>query len=95
MDGDEFNDDFLRPFLCKLQNDTQKSIYLAGDYNFDLLNASAHNCTSDFFEALTSNFLLPTITIPTKINSSHDRYIFTNQINPDIINGNLTARIIR
>ena len=45
---------------------------------------------------MTSNFLLPTITLPTKINTSNDTLIdniFTNQINPDMISGNITVGI--
>ena len=45
---------------------------------------------------MTSNFLLPTILLPTKINTSNDTLIdniFTNQFNPDIISGNLTFNI--
>ena len=45
---------------------------------------------------MTSNFLLPIITLPTKINTSNDTLIdniFTNQLNPDILSGNLTVGI--
>ena len=45
---------------------------------------------------MTSNFLLPTITLPTKINTSNDTLIddiFANQLNPDIISGNQTVGI--
>ena len=45
----------------------KKIIY--GDFNFDLLNVSNHNETFSFFDIMMSNFLLPLITIPTKINS--------------------------
>ena len=42
---------------------------------------------------MMTNFLLPTITIPTKINSINNTLIdniFTNDINPEMISGNLT-----
>ena len=45
---------------------------------------------------MTSNFLLPTITLPTKINTLNDTLIdniFTNQYNPDMISGNITVGI--
>ena len=41
---------------------------------------------------MTSNFLLPTITLPTKINTLNDTLIdniFNNQYNPDMISGNI------
>ena len=96
MDGDEFNELALRPFIQKLSKHSKKDIFIAGDFNFDLLNASSHNDTSEFFDIMTSNFLMPTILIPTKINNVNNTLIdniFTNQINPDIISGNLTTAI--
>ena len=45
---------------------------------------------------MMSNFLLPTITIPTKINTVKSTVIdiiFTNDINPNMKSGNLTIRI--
>ena len=68
MDGDVFNENYLSPFIYKLSNHFKKEIYLGGDFNFDLLNPSHHNATSDFFDTMTSNFLMPSIVIPTQIN---------------------------
>jgi hypothetical protein len=96
MCGDDFNDNYMRPLAHKLNLEKNKNIHLAGDFNFDLLNASTHNPTSDFFDLLTSNFLLPIISIPTKINSVHSTLIdniFTNQFDPDLLSGNLTIGI--
>ena len=45
---------------------------------------------------MMTNFLLPTITIPTKINSTNNTLIdniFTNDLNPDMKSGNLTIGI--
>ena len=44
-------------------------IYLVGDNNFDLLKVSNHEETSNFFNMMTANNLLPVISIPTKINN--------------------------
>ena len=96
MDADEFNEFELRPFIQKLAKHSKKDIYIAGDFNFDLLNASTHCASSEFFDIMTSNFLMPSIIIPTKINRSKNTLIdniFTNQINPNIISGNLSASI--
>ena len=96
MDADEFNEFELRPFIQKLANHSEKEVYIAGDFNFDLLNSTTHSASSDFFDVMTSNFLMPSIIIPTKINRSRNSLIdniFTNQINPDIISGNLSFSI--
>lgn len=45
---------------------------------------------------MTLNFLLPTISLATKVNKKDDTLIdniFTNKFNPDIISGNLTVEI--
>ena len=57
---------------------------------------TTHNSTSDFFDLLTSNFLLPVISLPTKINSTNNTLIdniFTNRIDPGLISGNITVGI--
>jgi hypothetical protein len=70
-------------------------VYLAGDFNFDLTNISHHE-TSEFFDTMTSNQMIPTILLPTKLNNKHDTLhdnIFTNQFNPDMVSGNYTVLI--
>ena len=52
--------------------------------------------TSNFLNIMTLNFLLPTISLATKVNKKDDTLIdniFTNKFNPDIISGNLTVEI--
>ena len=93
MDTHIFTDDKLSTLLNKLSFENNKKIFIAGDFNFDLLKSSNHTDTLNFINKMTSNFLLPVITLPTKINTSNDTLIdniFTNQINPDIISGNLS-----
>ena len=93
---DTFNEIHIRPLLTKLSQEKNKDICIAGDFNFDLLKVASQQPTSEFFDIMTSNFLLPTILLPTKINTSNDTLIdniFTNQFNPDIISGNLTFNI--
>ena len=94
--GDIFNDDYLKPLLEKLSTQSNKKLFITGDFNFDLIKASTHKETADFFNSMTSNFLLPLITLPTKINTHIDTLIdniFTNQFNPDFRTGNLTIGI--
>ena len=66
MSGDDFNELKLRPLIQKLSKHSKKNIFIAGDYNFDLLNTSSHRETSDFFDIMTTNYLLPSIIIPTR-----------------------------
>ena len=71
-----------------------KKVYIAGDFNFDLLKYSVHSDTADFFDKMTSNLLVPLILVPTKINSKNDTLIdniFTNQFNSETVSGNLTV----
>ena len=96
LDADDFNEFELRPFIQKLSKHSNKEIFIAGDFNFDLLNTSTHNTSSEVFDIMTSNLLMPSIIIPTKINRLKNTLIdniFTNQINPDIISGNFSTSI--
>ena len=77
-----------------LAKEKNKNIYIAGDFNFDLLKYSNHSETANFFDKMTSNLLVPLILIPTKINTKNDTLIeniFTNQFNSQTITGNLTV----
>ena len=89
-----FNENFLCPFTDKLSLEKNKNIYIAGDFNVNLLNVSHHTESSNFFNLLCSNHLLPTISLPTKLNNSGKHTlidnIFTSIFNPDIISGNIT-----
>ena len=71
-------------------------MYKSGDFNFDLLNISSHDKTLNFFNIMTANFLLPLITLSTKINTVYDTLIdniFTNQFHPEFETGNLAISI--
>ena len=90
-----FNDVHLKCLLDKLSN-VNKKLFIAGDFNFDLLNATSHNDTFAFFDTMMSNFLLPVINIPTKINRINNTLIdniFTNHLHPDTKSGNLTINL--
>ena len=94
MDGKEFLDDFMKPLNETLERENKK-IFLTGDFNFDL-SKSTHQESLNFFENMMANFLLPVITLPTKINAKRHTIIdniFTNQINPDMKSGNLSIAI--
>ena len=73
-----------------------KKVFIAGDFNFNLLNSATHNDTFEFFDTMMSNFLLPVITLPTEINRGKNSLIdniFTNHLHPDTISGNLELNL--
>ena len=56
-------------------------MFLTGDFNIDLLTVDSHQPTKQFFDLLTSHYLLPTIYRPTRITETTDTLIdniFTN-----------------
>ena len=72
----------------------QKSIFLLGDFNVNLLNYSQYNQKNEFLDSLASNSFISLILQPTRITSHFKTLIdniFSNVIDPDIISGNLTA----
>ena len=91
MNGTDFIDEYLKGTVDKLSNENKKG-FIAGDLNFDLLNVATHNESFYFFDTMMSNFLLPVITLPTKVNRGKNTLIdniFTNHLHPDNKSGNL------
>ena len=97
MPVDHFNDNHIRPLIASLSLEKNKNIHIAGDFNVNLLNFSSHVSSSEFFDIMCSNNLLPSITLPTKLNLSNNHTlidnIFTNTFNPDTISGNITLNL--
>ena len=97
MELTTFNDIHLTPLMESLSLERNKSVYIAGDFNVNLLNVSHHTNSSEFFNILCSNHLLPSISLPTKLNTSGNHTlidnIYINIFNPDIISGNITFNI--
>ena len=88
--------DFNSNYLNKLSSKEQKSMFLLGDFNVNLLNYTEHSQTNEFLDSLASNSFIPLILQPTRITSHSNTLIdniFSNVIEPDIISGNLTATI--
>ena len=95
MDQNEFIYDHLNRLTHSLSKE-KKTIYIAGDWNFNLLEFSKHKETLTFYETMMSNFLAPSITIPTRITLNGGTLIdniFTNSITLDRTSGNLTVGI--
>ena len=95
MELNDFNCNYLNKLLENISKE-QKSIFLLGDFNVNLLNYNEHNQTNEFLDSLASNSFIPLILQPTRITSHSTTLIdniFSNAIDPDIISGNLTAAI--
>ena len=95
MDTSHFIEDKVEQLISKLNSkDKSKNIFIASDFNFELLKLSSHMDTSNFYKKLTSNLITPLITIPTKINTKNDTLIdniFSNFLQPGIVSGNITV----
>ena len=95
MDLTDFNSNYLIKLLENISKE-QKSIFLLGDFNVNLLSYNEHNQTNEFLDSLASNLFVILILQPTRITSHFNTLIdnvFSNVIDPDIISGNLTATI--
>ena len=68
MDVTDFNGNYLNNLFEKTSK-AQKSIFLLGDFNVDLLNYNEHNEANEFLASLASNSFIPLILQPTKITS--------------------------
>ena len=65
MDLDDFNKNFLGKLLEKVSKE-QKSPYLLGDFNLNLLNYNDHTPTNEFVDSLVSNSVTPYILQPAR-----------------------------
>ena len=77
----DFNSNYLNNLLDKVSKE-EKSVFLLGDFNINLLNYNVHNPTNELLDSLTSKSFLPYIMQPTRI-TSHSKTldnIFANVI---------------
>ena len=85
MDVTEFNN-ILNNLLKKI-NQEQKTVFLLGDFNIDLMHYNEHKPTNEFLDSLASNSYLP-YTIQPSQHTSHSitliDNIFSNVIPKDI-----------
>ena len=95
MNINEFNDDYLNELLDKLSKEN-KTIFLLGDFNINLLNYDVHPPANKFLDSLSSHYFLPYILQPSRVTTNSKTLIdniFSNMVVPSIISGNLTASI--
>ena len=85
----------LESTLSQLTNEN-KSIFIMGDFNINLLNCESHPESNDFLLMLNSFFLLPYILEPTRITERSATLIdniFANTYAMNAISGNLVSKI--
>ena len=81
--GDAGLDDFNRTFVSLLENSIimRSNVFVLGDFNVDLLNLNPR--TQTFVDSMRSLFLLPLITVPTRVTDTSETLIdniWTNQL---------------
>ena len=95
MDLNEFNDKYVNKLLDNITKEN-KTTFLLGDFNIDLLKYDSHTSTNEFLDSLSSNMVLPYILHPTRV-TGHSKTlidnIFSNHISKETICGNLTSTI--
>ena len=58
MDPTKFIENELSCLLDKLSQESNKKVYMAGDFNFDLFKIINHTATANFYEKITSNLYI-------------------------------------
>lgn len=82
-DVTQFNYNFNEVLnIIKTEN---KTCYLLGDYNINLLNSETHTPTSDFLDICFSNNFVPLINKPTRV-TKHSATIIDNILTNNIVN---------
>ena len=79
MDLTDFNCNYLNKLLENIFKE-QKSIFLLGDFNVNLLNYNEHNQTNEFLDSLASNSFIPLILQPNRITSHSNTLIIFFQM---------------
>ena len=96
MDLDEYNKDFLIPFLEKFDKENKKK-YLIGDFNIDLLKVDENANSASFFDTMTSNLYIPHIIHPTRVTPTSKTlidHIWSNSTNyKEGVSGNFTLSL--
>ena len=88
MDINDVNSNYLNKLLGNIYKE-QKSIFLLGNSNINLLNYNEHNRTNKLLDSIVSNSFAPA-----KITSHSNTFIdntFSNVFDPNITSGNLIA----
>ncbi|XP_065684072.1 uncharacterized protein LOC136096582 [Hydra vulgaris] len=96
MDISEFIKSYLIPLFEKLCMEKNKTTFLIGDFNVDLLLANSDNFVSEFLDTIALNNFLPFISLLTRI-TNHSKTlidnIFSNATSTNIFAGNFTSTV--
>ena len=93
MDLNEFSDYDINNLLDKLSKEN-KTVFILGDFNINLLNYDQHSLTNEFLDSLSSHMLLPHIDQSARTRNNSKTLIdniYSNLITPNNILGNITA----
>ena len=65
--------DFIEKLSLMLKQiyDKNKTVYIIGDFNINLLNAGSHSNTSDFIDMMFGSSYIPLINSPTSISETN------------------------
>lgn len=91
----EFMESYMNILLIKLQNGNKNKMLL-GDFNINLLNYDSDPNTTEFADSMFSSYFFPCINIPTRITPRSQTLIdniFYNNINENLLAGNITSPI--
>ena len=87
--------DYMDNVFSKLSK-ANKSVFLMGDFNVNLLSYETHSDTNDFINSMVSHYLLPYILHPTRVTDHSSTVIdniFSNITEYDTISGNIINQI--
>ena len=79
----DFSCSYLNKLLKNISKE-QKSIFLLGDFNVNLLNDNEHNQTNEFLDFLASNSFISLILQPARITSHSNTLIDNKSRDPEI-----------
>ena len=69
MNINDFNDDYLNELLYKLSKEN-KTMFLLGDFNINLLNYDIHPPTNEFLKSLLFHYFFPYILRPSRVTTN-------------------------
>ena len=81
--------------LQKVQKEN-KTVFMMGDFNINLLKYESHPETNDFINLMVSHYLLPHILHPTRVTDHSATIIdniFSNNVESDTVSGNILSQI--
>ena len=72
----ECNDYYVNNLFDRLSKEN-KTVFLLGDFNTDLLDYDQHSFNNEFLDSLSSHMLLPHIVQPTRIRNNSKTLIYS------------------